>query len=100
MPAPTPLDGVGQMTDEQMKTVVAQFDRDLFETYRQEAMNGKPCEGLKRLNTETFKNRYQVSAKLTPQAYAALYAYAKAKDLSINRAIREILTTYFSIKNG
>lgn len=99
MPVPIPLDGVGQMTDEHMRTVIAQLDRDLFETYRQEAMSGKPYDESKK-HSETFKNRYQVSAKLTPQAYAALYAYAKAKDLSINRALREILTTYFSIKNG
>lgn len=88
------------MTDEQLRTTVEQIDKDLFETYRQEALAGKPCEGLKRLNTETFKNRYSVSAKLTSEAYAALYAYARAKDLSINRAIREILRTYFTLKNG
>ena len=87
------------MTDDQMRSAILEIDQELYETYRQEALNGKPTEPIKPTTKETFKNRYQVCAKLTSEAYAALYAYAKAKDYSINRALREILTIYFSLRH-
>jgi hypothetical protein len=88
------------VTDKQMRNAVEQIDSELFETYRQEALDGKPCEGIRRVNTEAYKNRYQVCAKLTSATYAALYAYAKANNLSMSSAIKQLIKTHYLPTNG
>ena len=47
------------------------------------------------VSAQDWKNRYRVSAKLEPETYSALVAYCKANDLSINSALREILSQRF-----
>jgi hypothetical protein len=88
------------MTDEQMRSAVEEIDSDLFEIYRQEALAGKPCPGIRRVNTEAHKNRYQVCSKLTPPTYAALYAYAKANNYNMSSAIKQLITTHPLLNHG
>ena len=47
---------------------------------------------------ESFKNRTLVHCKLDRESYAALFGYAKAKELSINSALKEILQKHFNIQ--
>jgi hypothetical protein len=49
---------------------------------------------------ESFKNRTLVHCKLSMKTYAALVGYAKARSMSINTAIKEILQNYFNKTNG
>ena len=50
------------------------------------------------VNTQDWKNRHRVSAKLEPETYSALMAYCRKHDLSINSALREILSQH--LPNG
>jgi hypothetical protein len=43
------------------------------------------------------KNRFRVSAKLDPDTYPALMAFCKERDLSVNSALRLILSDYFNL---
>ena len=52
------------------------------------------------VSAQDWKNRYRVSAKLEPDTYTALLAYCKANDLSINSALREILSQRFPQLHG
>lgn len=88
------------MTEEQIGAALVGMDRKLFEQYKQQCLETRPLSGMETLKREQIKNRYHISAKLTPETYAALYAYAKAKDLSLNSAIKEILKHYFAIQHA
>ena len=50
------------------------------------------------VSAQDWKNRHRVSAKLEPETYSALMAYCRKHDLSINSALREILSQY--LPNG
>ena len=47
------------------------------------------------VNTQDWKNRHRVSAKLEPETYSALMAYCRENDLSVNSALRQILSQRF-----
>ena len=46
---------------------------------------------------EEFNNRFRISAKLTPETYPALMKFCQERDLSVNSALRQILTDYFNL---
>ena len=46
---------------------------------------------------EEVKNRFRISAKLTSTTYPALMEFCKERDLSVNSALRQILTDYFNL---
>jgi hypothetical protein len=48
---------------------------------------------------EEVKNRFRISAKLTPETYSALMQFCKDRDLSVNSALRLILTDYFHLSH-
>jgi hypothetical protein len=45
---------------------------------------------------EEVKNRFRISAKLTDDTYPALMQFCKQRGLSVNSALRLILTEYFT----
>jgi hypothetical protein len=45
---------------------------------------------------EEVKNRFRISAKLTSDTYPALMQFCKQRNLSVNSALRLILTEYFN----
>jgi hypothetical protein len=49
---------------------------------------------------EEVKNRFRISAKLTEDTYPALMEFCKERDLSINSALRLILSDFFNLSNG
>lgn len=46
---------------------------------------------------EEVKNRFRISAKLTADTYPALMQFCKERDLSVNSALRLILSDYFHL---
>ena len=48
---------------------------------------------------EEVKNRFRVSAKLDPDTYPALMAFCKERDLSVNSALRLILSDFFHLSH-
>jgi hypothetical protein len=87
------------MTDAQMRKAVERQDLELWETYR-----GEVLKALEDRNAypdpQSWKNRCKFSFKLDPPETAALYAYAKANDCSLNRAIKQLITTHPVLTNG
>lgn len=47
---------------------------------------------------EFWRNRGHIGAKLSPSEYAAFYKYCQRHDLSINRAIKFLLSTHPFLK--
>ena len=87
----------GGMTDDQMRSADDAMHERMAELYRQqvlEATGNRDAYPTK----EAFKNRNLVHAKLDRESYAALFGYAKAKELSINSALKEILQNHFNIQ--
>jgi len=87
----------GGMTDEQMRSADNAMHERMAELYRQQALevtaNRKAFASV-----EAFKNRYLIHCKLDPESYASLWGYAKAKNLNINSAIKQIFKSYFNIQ--
>lgn len=52
------------------------------------------------VSPENWKNRFRVSAKLTAETYAALHAYCRKHELSINSALRQIISEHLNLPNG
>ncbi|MFZ9569996.1 MAG: hypothetical protein ACO28M_09170 [Vulcanococcus sp.] len=46
---------------------------------------------------EEVKNRFRISAKLTDETYPALMEFCKEQQLSVNSALRRILSDYFNL---
>ena len=84
------------MTDDQMRSADEAMHEQMAELYRQQVLDATANRDAYPTK-ESFKNRTLVSAKLDRQSYAALWGYAKAKELSINSALREILQAHFNI---
>ena len=87
------------MTDAQMRAAVQRQDLELWATYR-----GEVLKALEDRNAypdpQSWKNRCKFSFKLDPFETAALYAYAKANDCSLNRAIKQLITTHPVLTDG
>ena len=47
------------------------------------------------ISAQDWKNRYRISAKLPPSVYADLQQFCRDNDLSINSALKTILTFFF-----
>jgi hypothetical protein len=86
-----PLNGLRVVDDQEF------HDRMLAE-YKNQQQNKFPRpEGV---DFEFWRNRGHIGAKLSPPEYAAFYSYCKKHDLSINRAIRFLLSTHPFLKNN
>ncbi len=72
-------------------------DRMLAEYKNQQQNKFARPEGV---DFEFWRNRGHIGAKLSPPEYAAFYGYCKKHDLSINRAIRFLLSTHPFLKNN
>ena len=77
------------MTDRQLWELDAAKQQELWELYRREEYRAI------RRPLQAKANRHLVSAKLYPWLYKTLYAYAKANDLSLQRAIIQLLENNF-----
>jgi hypothetical protein len=86
----------GGMTDDQMRNADEAIHQKMAELYRQQVLDATANRDAYP-DTEAFKNRTLVHAKLDRESYAALFGYAKAKELSINSALKEILQNHFNI---
>jgi hypothetical protein len=84
------------VTDNQMREADEAMHQQMAELYRQQALEATGDRAAYP-DTESFKNRTLVHAKLDRYSYAALFGYAKARDLSINSALKEILQNHFQI---
>ena len=85
------------MTDDQMRSADSAMHEEVARMYREQVLEvTQKREAYP--DTESFKNRCLVHAKLDRESYASLWGYAKAKDLSINSAIKQILQSYFNIQ--
>ena len=84
------------MTDDQMRSADDAMHEQMAELYRQQALEATANRDAF-ATKEAFKNRYLIHCKLDPESYASLWGYAKAKDLSINSSIKQILQNYFNI---
>jgi hypothetical protein len=87
----------GEMTDDQMRSADDAMHEQMAELYRQQVLEATGNRDAYP-DKEAFKNRTLVHAKLDRESYAALFGYAKAKDLSINGALKEILQNHFNIQ--
>jgi hypothetical protein len=72
-------------------------DRMLAEYKNQRAERVPRPKGV---DFEFWRNRGHIGAKLSPSEYAAFYGYCKKHDLSINRAIKFLLSTHPFLKNN
>jgi hypothetical protein len=59
----------------------------------------KPQPRPSDVDVQAWKNRHLISAKLTPETYPALMQFCKERDLSVNSALRLILTDYFHLSH-
>ena len=83
------------MTEEQISDANADFHQRMAELYTEQTAN-LPFSRESFSGNEQWKNRFKVNCKIRdPDAYAYLFAYAKARHLSLNSAINEILETFF-----
>ena len=73
--------------------------QQMAELYRQQAL-AEATDRDSFPTTEAYKNRTLVHCKLSIKTYAALIGYAKARNMSINTAIKEILQNYFNETDG
>ena len=74
------------------------FHDQMLAEYKNQQHNKFPRpEGV---DFEFWRNRGHIGAKLSPPEYAAFYGYCKKHDLSINRAIRFLLSTHPFLKNN
>jgi hypothetical protein len=72
-------------------------DRMLAEYKNQRAERVPRPKGV---DFEFWRNRGHIGAKLSPSEYAAFYDYCKKHDLSINRAIKFLLSTHPFLKHN
>ena len=71
-----------------------QFHAQMDELYRQQVLAATAKRDAYP-DRESWKNRTLVSAKLDPETFSKLLAYAKANGFSYNTALKTILSTYF-----
>ena len=83
------------MTDNQMRDADAEMHRQMAELYRQQALSAT-SDREAYPDTESFINRTLVHCKLDRETYASLWAWAKARELSLNSAIKQILQVHFN----
>jgi hypothetical protein len=93
------MDGTLEVTDDQMRSADDAMHKQMAELYRQQVL-GTVANRDAYPDGESYKNRTLVHCKLSMTTYAALVGYAKARDMSINTAIKEILQNYFNETNG
>jgi hypothetical protein len=86
----------GGMTDDQMGSADEAMHEQMAELYRQQALEATANREAF-ATKEAFKNRTLIHSKLDRETYSYLWAYAKAHDLSINSAIKQILQNHFNI---
>jgi hypothetical protein len=79
-----------------MRNAQAAMHERMDELYRQQVLDSLANREAYP-DRESFKNRTLVHCKLDRESYAALFGYAKAKELSINSALKEILQNHFNI---
>jgi len=85
------------MTDDQMRNADAAMHERMAQMYREQVLQATENREAYP-DKESFKNRTLVHCKLDRESYAALWGYAKARDLSLNSAIKTILQNFFNIQ--
>jgi len=85
------------MTDDQMRSADSAMHEEVARMYREQVLQAT-AKRDDYPDNEAYKNRTLVHAKLDRESYASLWGYAKAKGLSINSAIKQILQSYFNIQ--
>lgn len=75
-----------------------EFHRFMSDEYsKQQRTSPEPAP--RGVDSETWKNRHLVSAKLPPGVYADLMAFCRKNGMSVNSALRAILHNTFNSTN-
>jgi hypothetical protein len=72
----------------------ADFHAQMANLYAQQRLKPEPRPAG--VEMQDWKNRHRISAKISPDAYADLMAYCRERGLSVNSALRQILSAFFN----